>query len=175
MAVNADLLRESIEIAVAREPLITKRFYEILFERYPEVQPLFGRNEPRRQQQMLQDTIVAALDHIDDGAWLEENLGALGAKHVTYGVTDDMYPAVGECLIAALADLCGDQWTDEHEASWATVYGMVLSRTWPSQAPSGPVARPSDGTTDVAPTGRGDRGITTPRPPLPSSVGQRIS
>jgi hemoglobin-like flavoprotein len=36
-----------------------------------------------------------------------------------------MYPAVGECLIAALADLCGDQWTHEHEASWATVYGAL--------------------------------------------------
>lgn len=125
MSINAALLHESIEIAVAREPVITKRFYEILFERYPEVEPLFGRNEPELQQQMLQDTIVAALDHIEDGEWLAENLGALGAKHVTYGVTDDMYPAVGECLIAALAELCGDRWTPEHEASWAAVYGVL--------------------------------------------------
>ncbi len=56
---------------------------------------------------------------------VEENLGALGARHVSYGVTDDMYPAVGECLIAALAELCGDRWTKEHEAAWAAVYGVL--------------------------------------------------
>ena len=125
VSIDATLLRESIEIAVAREPVITKRFYEILFERYPAVKPLFGRNEPARQQQMLQDTILAALDHLEDGEWLEQTLGALGAKHVTYGVTDEMYPAVGECLIAALSELCGDRWTPEHEASWASTYRVI--------------------------------------------------
>lgn len=125
MSINAALLHESIEIAVTREPVITKRFYQILFERYPDVEPLFGRNEPQHQQQMLQDTIMAALDHIEDSEWLEENLGALGAKHVSYGVTDEMYAAVGECLIAALAELCEDRWTAEHEASWAAVYGVL--------------------------------------------------
>lgn len=125
MSINPSLLRESIEIAVSREPVITTRFYEILFERYPAVKGLFGRNEPGRQQQMLQDTILAALDHLEDGEWLEQNLGALGAKHVSYGVTDDMYPAVGECLIAALSELCGDKWTPEHEASWAATYAVI--------------------------------------------------
>ena len=125
MSINAALLTESIEIAVEREPVITKRFYEILFERYPSVRPLFGRNAPERQQQMLQDTIVAALDHLNDGEWLEQTLGALGAKHVSYGVTDDMYPAVGECLVAALSELCGDRWTAEHEASWVAAYGAL--------------------------------------------------
>ena len=121
------LLRESIEIAVEREPVITKRFYEILFERYPQVKPMFSRNSPEKQQRMLQDTILAALDHLDDGEWLETNLRALGAKHVGYGVTDDMYPLVGECLVAALADLCGDAWTSDHEESWQEVFGIITA------------------------------------------------
>jgi len=125
MSINSALLHESIAIAAAKEPLITKRFYEILFERYPQVKPLFSRNAPREQQEMLQATILAALDHLEDGAWLEENLGALGAKHVEYGVTEEMYDWVGDSLIAALADLCGDAWTPEHEASWAAVYGVL--------------------------------------------------
>lgn len=125
MSIQPELLRESIGIAASREPVITKRFYAILFERYPQVRPMFSRNEPETQQRMLQETILAALDHLDDPAWLETNVKALGARHVDYGVTDEMYGWVGECLIAALADLCGDQWTAEHEASWAAVYGVL--------------------------------------------------
>lgn len=127
MAIDPDLLRGSIELAASREPVITKRFYEILFERYPQVRPMFSRNAPERQQQMLQGAILAVLDHLDDPTWLGDTLGGLGATHVSYGVTDDMYPLVGECLIAALADLCGDDWTDAHHDSWVEAYGVISS------------------------------------------------
>ena len=127
MALNEHLLRESIGIAASHEPVITKRFYEIFFSRYPQVRPLFSRNAPERQQEMLQGALLAVLDHLEDGAWLTETLGALGAKHVEYGVTDDMYPWVGECLIAALADLCGPAWTPAHEAAWGEAYGALQS------------------------------------------------
>lgn len=40
-------------------------------------------------------------------------------------MTEEMYGWVGECLIAALADLCEDAWTPAHEASWAAVYGAL--------------------------------------------------
>ena len=45
MALNAELLRSSLALVVEREPLITRRFYEILFERYPQVRPVLS---PRR-------------------------------------------------------------------------------------------------------------------------------
>jgi hemoglobin-like flavoprotein len=127
MALDADLLRDSITLAASREPVITVRFYEILFARYPEVRPMFSRNAPERQQQMLQGALLAVLDHLDDPAWLAGTLEALGAHHVTYGVTDDMYALVGECLVATLAELCGDQWTPRHEAAWVEAYGVVAS------------------------------------------------
>jgi hemoglobin-like flavoprotein len=127
LAIDPNLLRESIEVAASREPVVTKRFYEILFTRYPQVKPMFSRNAPEKQQEMLQGAILAVLDHLDDPQWLADTLGALGAKHVSYGVSDDLYPAVGECLIAALQDLCGDRWTPAHEASWAEAYGAISS------------------------------------------------
>lgn len=127
MSDTATLLRESVAIAAAREPVITDRFYKILFTRYPGVQPMFSRNSPEKQQQMLQGALLAVLDHLEDGPWLADTLGALGAMHVSYGVTDDQYPAVGECLIAALSELCGDQWTPAHEQAWVAAYGSLTS------------------------------------------------
>lgn len=126
MSDTAALLRESVAIAAAHEPVITKRFYAIFHTRYPQVVPLFSKNAPEKQQEMLQGAILAVLDHLDDSAWLADTLGAIGAGHVAYGVTDEMYPWVGECLIAALAELCGDQWTPEHEAAWVGAYGALM-------------------------------------------------
>ena len=123
---TAALLRESVSIAAANEPVITKRFYSIFLSRYPQVIPLFSRNAPEKQQEMLQGAILAVLDHLDDSAWLADTMGAIGVKHLDYGVTDDMYPWVGECLIAALAELCEDQWTKDHEAAWVAAYGALI-------------------------------------------------
>lgn len=123
---DRELLLESVEWASENEDVITLRFYEILFERYPSVRPLFSR-ERTAQAKMLQDAVMAAIDHMDDAEWLTETLGALGAQHVDYGVEDEMYPWVGECLVAALAEQCGDRWTDAHQDAWVRTYGALQS------------------------------------------------
>src|SRR4051794_20824680 len=118
MALNVPVLRSSLEIVVERQPQFTPRFYEILFARYPQVRPLFGRNSQANQAKMLQDAIVAVMDHVEDASWLGSTLGAMGAKHLGYGVEDGMYPWVGECLIAALAEVAADAWTPEVNSAW---------------------------------------------------------
>lgn len=121
------LLLESIGWAAENQPVITLRFYEILFERYPQVRPLFGRNARESQAKMLQDAVLAALDHFEDPQWLTETLGAVGAKHIEYGVTDEMYPWVGECLVAALIDQSGGRWTQAHTDAWVRTWGALSS------------------------------------------------
>lgn len=125
MALNEALLRESFDLAVEQEGVVMTRFYELLFTRYPQSQALFGKNAPEAQQKMLQDALLAVLDHLDDATWLGETLGNMGIVHISYGVTDEMYPWVGECLIAALAEATGPAWTSAHEAAWAEAYAAV--------------------------------------------------
>lgn len=126
MALNAELLRESLAVVVEREPQITRRFYEILFERYPQVKPLFGRNAQRAQEKMLQEAIVAVVDHLEDAAWLTTTLGTMGRQHaVDYGVKPEMYPMVGASLLATLAELAGDAWTPAMEKAWSDAIGAI--------------------------------------------------
>ncbi len=125
MSLDAEALRDSLALVASREPAITKRFYEILFERYPAARPLFSHNAPERQQKMLQDAIVAVVDHVEDASWLQETLSAMGAKHVEYGVTEEMYPWVGECLLATLAEIAKDAWTPRVERAWTDAYGAI--------------------------------------------------
>jgi hemoglobin-like flavoprotein len=129
MALDVSILRESFATVVERSPQVIARFYEIFFERYPEVRPMFGRAPAgiARQEKMLTDALVAVLDHLEDAPWLQETLFALGEKHVGYGVRDEMYGWVGQCLLAALAEAAGDAWTKEVEAQWGEAFGAIQS------------------------------------------------
>jgi hemoglobin-like flavoprotein len=125
MSLNVPLLRSSFELVVERQPQLTHRFYEILFERYPQAKPLFGRNATAVQEKMLTDALVAVMDHLEDAPWLTNTLKQLGAKHVSYGVTDEMYGWVGASLLATLAEVAQDDWTPALETAWSDAYGAI--------------------------------------------------
>jgi hemoglobin-like flavoprotein len=127
MALNVSLLRNSFEIVATANPNFITRFYEILFERYPQVRPLFPKDGMARQAKMLTEALVAVLDHLEDAPWLADTLGALGAKHVGYGVTREMYDWVGASLLATLAEVAGPAWTPELQGAWAEAYGAIVS------------------------------------------------
>jgi hemoglobin-like flavoprotein len=127
MALNVPVLRSTFDLVVERQPLLVRRFYEILFNRYPQVKPLFGRNGAAAQEKMLTEALVAVVDHLEDAPWLTGTLGTLGAKHKEYGVTAEMYGWVGASLLAALAEAAGKDWSPEAEAAWTEAYGAIVS------------------------------------------------
>jgi hemoglobin-like flavoprotein len=127
MSLNVKLLRDSFDLVVERSPNLTRRFYEILFERYPQTQLMFPAARRSRQEGMLTEALVAVLDHLEDAPWLTDTLRALGAKHVDYGVTDEMYGWVGDALLRTLAEVCASEWNAETEAAWSAAFGAIAS------------------------------------------------
>ena len=127
MSLDVALLRSSFELVVSRHPEPTARFYEIFFSRYPQVRPMFSRNAPKKQQEMLAGALAAVLDHLEDAPWLASTLGAMGRKHLDYGVRPEMYAWVGECLLATLAEIAGDDWTPPVAKAWTDAYGAITS------------------------------------------------
>ncbi|MET0340240.1 MAG: globin domain-containing protein [Polyangiales bacterium] len=124
MALDPSVLQSSFDLVIEREPRMTARFYEILFTRYPEVRPLFGRDQTM-QGAMLQTALTSVLERLEDAPWLASTLGAMGRKHLDYGVTYEMYDWVGECLLATLAEIAGEGWTPAVAAQWTEAYGAI--------------------------------------------------
>jgi hemoglobin-like flavoprotein len=124
MPLDHNLLRSSFEILAGRDPDLGKRFYDILFTRYPELAVLFKRDHAQ-QSKILTGVIEQVLYHLDNEAWLSQVLGELGACHVGYGVTDAMYGMVGSSLITALAEAAGDEWTVELALEWTQAYAAI--------------------------------------------------
>ncbi len=128
MSLDVTALRESFALVASKELALATRFYEILFERYPAVKGMFGKARPQAAQaEMLTAALAAVVEHLEDGPWLQTTLSGLGNKHLDYGVTDEMYDWVGECLIAALADVAGDAFTPRVKDAWIGAYGAVAS------------------------------------------------
>lgn len=127
MALNVKLLRDSFEVVATANPKFISRFYEILFERYPQTKGMFPAGGLARQAEMLTGALVAVLDHLEDAPWLQATLGALGAKHVGYGVTREMYDWVGGSLLSTLGEVAGPAWTPELQGAWAEAYGAIVS------------------------------------------------
>jgi hemoglobin-like flavoprotein len=127
MALDVALLRSSFELVLERNPELTKRFYDILFEKYPQAKPLFSRNARNKQEEMLAKALVAVIDHLEDAPWLKETLSALGTKHKEYGVTAEMYGWVGDALLTTLGEAAGKEWTPALKSNWTEAYGAIAS------------------------------------------------
>jgi hemoglobin-like flavoprotein len=127
MALDVELLRSSFNLVLEREPEITHRFYDHLFEKYPQARPLFGRNSRQQQEKMLAQALVAVVEHLEDADWLTRELGELGAKHVGYGVSEEMYGWVGDALLTTLGEVAGREWTPELRAAWTEAYGAIAA------------------------------------------------
>ena len=127
MALDVMLLRTSFTMVSERSPGFMRRFYEILFQRYPETVSMFPRGPEGlvRQENMLTNALAAVLAHLEDGAWLQQTLFNMGARHVKYGVRDEMYGWVGECLIAALEEGAEPDWSPALEGQWSEAFGVI--------------------------------------------------
>jgi hemoglobin-like flavoprotein len=145
MALQVDVLRASFDEALARDPELTRHFYEHLFAAHPEATPLFHRRSLEAQERMLGDTLAAAMDHLEDVPWLQQTLSGLGAKHVDYGVTPEMYDWVGTSLLATLRTALGADWTAEQEAAWTELYGAVAAMMLQGRPGSEPAVPRSTG------------------------------
>lgn len=121
---NVELLRQSFELVIDRQPDLTVRFYDILFARYPEAQRLF-KHARETQEKMLAQALLAVVENLDHPEWLGNTLGALGARHIGYGVTDEMYGWVGESLLATLREAAGEHWTAEIAHAWTEAYAAI--------------------------------------------------
>lgn len=75
---------------------------------------------------MLTDAFAALLTNLDDDDWLKTKLAGVGAKHVEYGVTPEMYVWAGECLLSTLARAAGATWTTEAEQAWREAYDDIV-------------------------------------------------
>jgi hemoglobin-like flavoprotein len=97
-------------------------FYETLFRINPASRVLFPQ-DMASQTRKLTDMLASIVDGLDDSEAVHRMFEELGRRHVGYGVEESHYDDVGAALLQALRSALQDDFTDEVEEAWATVYG----------------------------------------------------
>ena len=128
----------TIEIVKATAPVVKEhghknilRMYEIAFKARPDLRRYFvntwmkSPEEGSKQAKKLAGAVYAYASHIDELEKLSKGVEKITKVHVAVKIIPEMYPVIGECLLAAMKDVLGDAATPEVLEAWEEAYGAL--------------------------------------------------
>ena len=153
MALDLETLEASFDLIAPRGEELVDIFYSRLFEAAPAVEPLFAHTNLRKQKAMLLATLVLLRKSLRDLEAIAPKLRQLGARHVAYGARPEHYPVVADVMLASMAEIAGDAWTQDVAAAWAGALDLVATAMLEGaeEAESRRGVRPRISATAVAP------------------------
>jgi len=124
------LVQESYDRVRPRSEEFASLFYDKLFTANPEVARLFAGTDMAVMRRLFMETIGRCVQKIERLPELAIEMRALGAHHVSRGVTMDHFHIGGAALLAALSDFGA---SSKAVDAWAAFYGeitrLMLSET----------------------------------------------
>jgi len=121
---DAEIVRNTFLNLAGNADDVAAKFYNRLFETDPNLRSLFG-DDVMDQGRKLMDALATVVDSADNIANMRGTMHELGARHVKYGVTADMYDTVGACLLGTNEEEIGPDFTPDVAAAWATFFNIV--------------------------------------------------
>ncbi|WP_026907066.1 NO-inducible flavohemoprotein [Paucisalibacillus globulus] len=122
-----DIIKSTVPVLEKHGTDITKRFYQMMFENYPELKNIFNQTNQRKgdQPKALANTVYAAAKYIDKLETILPVVKQIAQKHRSLNIKPEHYPIVGENLLLAIKDVLGDAATEEIITAWEKAYGVI--------------------------------------------------
>jgi nitric oxide dioxygenase len=122
-----EIIKSTVPVLEVHGEAITSRFYQLLFQKHPELLNIFNHANQKkgRQQAALANAVYAAAANIDKLETIIPVVKQIAHKHRSLGVKPEHYPVVGENLLLAIKDVLGDAATDDIINAWAEAYGVI--------------------------------------------------
>ena len=120
-----ELVQSSFKQVADIPDTVAELFYGHLFETAPQVEPMFADSDMKQQGRKLMQMLSTAVHSLNNIGEVVPAIKQLGARHVKYGVTNDMYDIVGQSLLWTLGQGLGDAFTEEVKEAWTAVYILV--------------------------------------------------
>ncbi len=122
---NVNLLLSTFSKIEPQAEEFATSFYQILFDKYPQTQPLFSATDMQQQKIKLVQSLQLVIANVHNTAELQNILKALGARHVEYGAVLTDYPLIGDALLQALERHLGRDWNADVVQTWTAAYQMI--------------------------------------------------
>lgn len=105
---------------------ITRRMYEILFERYPQTKTLF-KDFNAHQPNMFAGALMAHMLSLDDPEALFSFRVTIARKHVQAGVKEEHYPMLVDALTSAMRELLAYRMDETTMDAWKNWFDFLSS------------------------------------------------
>ena len=119
------IIEDTFSALAPRGAEITRRFYALLFERYPAVRPLFDNISIREQEKKLLAGLALVVNNLRKPEKLQATLTELGQRHQDYGAEAEHYDAVASVMLDVLSEVAGPAWTPQVEDAWSAALQLV--------------------------------------------------
>ncbi len=96
-------------------------FYDHLFHLDPSLKAMF-KGDMRQQGRKLMQTLLVAVNGLDDFSMVSSSIRELGKRHVNYGVQANHYDLVGVALLKMVEQGMGNEHTSEISGAWTQLY-----------------------------------------------------
>ena len=122
-----DIIKSTVPVLKVHGVNITTTFYKNMFEKNPEVAPLFDmdRQSSGEQPKALAMSILASAQTIDNLPAIMPVVNKIAERHCNSTVKPEHYPIVGKHLLDAIKEVLGDAATDEIIDAWGKTYGVL--------------------------------------------------
>lgn len=119
------IIQDCIPILQKNGLNLTKEFYKVMFNDYPEVKPMFNmeKQESEEQPKALAMAILMAAKNIENLDNIKSFVEKVGVTHLKLGVKKEHYPIVGACLLKAIKNLLNPD--DETLKAWESAYSKI--------------------------------------------------
>ncbi|MDR6226138.1 NO-inducible flavohemoprotein [Desmospora profundinema] len=121
------IIKSTAPILKERGTSITRRFYDRMFSRHPELYNQFNRANQQKgeQPEALAHFVYQAAEQIDRFPQLLPQIKQVAHKHRALEVKPEQYAIVGENLLWAIREELGEEARDEILQAWERVYQVI--------------------------------------------------
>ncbi len=117
--VDAEAIEKSLEIAAERGGDLTDVVYARLFERQPDMKPLFWRDTDNAiKGEMLMRAFEAILDFVRAREFADHLIKTEVVNHAGYDVPPDVFATFFRLIAEVVEETCGPDWTPAMSGAW---------------------------------------------------------
>jgi hemoglobin-like flavoprotein len=122
---DVKLIQSTYSMVKPQADDFAESFYQILFDNYPNVKPLFLETDMKKQKDKLMESLDLVLVNVHNIKAFKSILIDLGKRHVKYGAVLTDYPLVGDALLQALEKHLGEAWNPDVKHAWTLAYQSI--------------------------------------------------
>ncbi len=123
------LISATVPVLKENGVLLTKHFYNRMFQHNPELKNMFnmGNQQSGKQQTALAMAVLAYAENIANPGVLMPVVDRIGHKHVSLDIRPEHYQIVGRHLIASIQEVLGAAATAEIVDAWTSAYQQLAT------------------------------------------------